>query len=103
MNRILCSQFVWKFDRSVSTLSTRVWKSLTNNVNEIKGLAAKIKNFSSVQIEAELLDSTTDTVQDWSIAPDDILIVETPKKNQVDWVFHSASKRTLEIPSSLNS
>jgi hypothetical protein len=53
---------VWKFDRSVNNLKTRVWKSLTNNVEEIKGLAVKIKNFTSVQIDAELLDSNTDTV-----------------------------------------
>lgn len=64
-----------------------MWKSLTKNVQEIKGLATKIKNFTSVQIDAELFDSTTDTVQDWSIAPDDILIIEALKKNSVDWVF----------------
>ena len=64
-----------------------MWKSLTKNVQEIKGLATKIKNFTSVQIDAELFDSTTDTVQDWSIAPDDILIIEALKKNSIDWVF----------------
>ena len=68
-------------------MKTRVWKSLTKNVQEIKGLATKIKNFTSVQIDAELFDSTTDTVQDWSIAPDDILIIEALKKNSIDWVF----------------
>jgi hypothetical protein len=78
---------VWKFDRSVTVLKTRVWKSLTNNVDDIKGLAIKVKNFTSVQIDAELLDSTTETVEDWNIAPDDILIIETDKKNSVDWVF----------------
>jgi len=78
---------VWKFDRSVVILKTRVWKSLTNNVDDIKGLAIKVKNFTSVQIDAELLDSTTETVEDWNIAPDDILIIETDKKNSVDWVF----------------
>lgn len=58
-----------------------------------------------MQIEAELLDSNTDTVQDWCLAPNDILIIETPKKNSEDWVFYSASKakRTLEIASSLNT
>ena len=64
-----------------------MWESLTKNVQEIKGLATKIKNFTSVQIDAELFDSTTDTVQDWSIAPDDILIIEALKKNSIDWVF----------------
>jgi len=78
---------VWKFDRSVVILKTRVWKSLTNNVEDIKGLTIKVKNFTSVQIDAELLDSTTETVEDWNIAPDDILIIVTPKKNSVDWVF----------------
>ncbi len=78
---------MWKFDRSVTVLKTRVWKSLTNNVDDIKGLAIKVKNFTSVQIDAELLDSTTETVEDWNIAPDDILIIETDKKNSVDWVF----------------
>jgi ubiquitin C-terminal hydrolase len=74
-----------------------VWKSLTKNVQEIKGLAAKIKNFTSVQIDAELLDSTTDTVQDWSIAPEDIIIIEAPKKNSVDWVFQSTSQAKEEV------
>jgi hypothetical protein len=29
------------------------------------------------------------SVEDWNIAPDDILIIETPKKNSVDWVFET--------------
>jgi len=68
-------------------LKTRVWKSLTNNVEDIKKLADKIKNYASVQIDAQLMENTTETVEDWNIAPDDILIIEAPKKNSVDWVF----------------
>jgi len=60
---------------------------LTNNVEDIKKLADKIKNYASVQIDAQLMENTTETVEDWNIAPDDILIIEAPKKNSVDWVF----------------
>jgi len=33
------------------------------------------------------MESTTETVEEWNVAPDDILIIEVPKKNSVDWAF----------------
>lgn len=62
----------------------KIWKHKTNNLEDIKELEKKHKNFTSAKIDAFALEN--EKVEDMEIEPDDILIVEL-QNSKGDWVF----------------
>jgi hypothetical protein len=63
----------------------RIWKSLTNNIEEIIELDKKVKNYTAVKIDALPLNITEESkgqlIEDADIADDDILIIEKEGPN----------------------
>lgn len=74
----------------------RIWKSGSNNVDEITELEKKYRNFTTVKCDGLLLED--EKVEDMNIASDDILIVELPKEGE--WVFsNEKEKAKIDIDS----
>lgn len=61
----------------------RLWKSLTNNINEIAGYDSKYKNASEIKVDALPLNisqlNNKLKIEEMNIADDDIIIVESMK------------------------
>lgn len=61
----------------------RLWKSLTNNVNEIAGYDSRYKNASEIKVDALPLNisqlNNKLQIDEMNIADDDIIIVELIK------------------------
>ena len=77
----------------------RLWKSLTNNVDEIKtNVDKKYKNYTAVKIDANPLNISEEdknkTIEDANIADDDIVIVESIKNKQ--WIFQPLTAASEE-------
>lgn len=75
-----------KGDRSI-VMKIRIWKSLTNNLDEIKAFDEKWKNSSACKIDAECLTSAyTDIVKQnryvedlpFADGEDEIILIEIP-------------------------
>jgi len=77
----------------------RLWKSLTNNMEQIFELDNKIKNYTHVSIDAEPLnindDQKTTMLDDCNIADEDILVVELPKGKD-EFVFRPLSESDVD-------
>jgi hypothetical protein len=78
-------------DRSTMITDIRLWKSLTNNIEDIQqNVDKKFKNYTHVKIDATPLNITEEDknkpIEDANIADDDIIIVETQKANK-QWCF----------------
>ena len=70
----------------------RLWKSLSNDVDEILSYDNKYKNYTHVKIDANPLNCTAELsamkLEEANIADGDIVIVELPKPGQdKDWTF----------------
>ena len=61
-------------NKSTILQKVRLWKSTSNNVEEIQQLDKKYQNYTKIKFDGLLLEDTT--VDDMAIANDDILIVE---------------------------
>lgn len=63
----------------------RLWRSLTNQLEEIKEYDKKYKNFTSAKIDAVCLNvneaEKNKLIEDMSVAEEDFIIVELPKNN----------------------
>lgn len=63
-----------------------MWKSLTNNLSEIKDLEQKYKkadNKKEIKIDAlQLQTNSEQKIEDANIADEDIIIVEIPKAQE---------------------
>jgi len=82
--RVLNSYLYQNGNKSDTVKKVKIWKHKTNNLEEIKELEKKHKNFTSVKIDAFALEN--EKVEDMQIEPDDILIVEL-QNAKGDWVF----------------
>ena len=61
-------------NKSTILQKVRLWKSTSNNVEEIQQLDKKYQNYTKIKFDGLLLEDTT--VDNMAIANDDILIVE---------------------------
>lgn len=82
-------------ERSICVSKVRVWKSSTNNIDEIVEYDSKWKNYTHSKIDAELFSKMTETVENLNIADDDVLIVELPKDDG-SFVFKSSKGQKME-------
>lgn len=62
----------------------RMWRSNTNNLEEIEGLSKKHKNYTQVKVDAVCIYACNPTdqkkiIEDVQLAEEDILILELPK------------------------
>lgn len=68
----------------------RLWKSVTNNLEEISNYDKKYKNSSIVKVDAMPLNvaegSLKEFIEDANIADDDIILVEVQKPTK-SWCF----------------
>ena len=81
-------------ERSVMVSLMRIWKSSTNDFEEIQGWEKKYKNYTQAKIEANcILSSDEDkkkVIEDLDLAEEDILIIELPKINkakEIEWTL----------------
>jgi hypothetical protein len=64
-------------DKSKIISQMKLWKSLTNSMDELQSIDKKYKNSSQIKIDALLLNQTTTTkIEEANIAEDDIIVVE---------------------------
>jgi maltose-binding protein MalE len=68
-------------DRSKIITTVRLWKSLTNNMDDIMEVDKKFKNSTSIKVNATILNLTDSElkkfIEEINIADEDIIIVET--------------------------
>lgn len=58
----------------------RLWKSLTNNLDDIAQMDDLYKTKTQLKVDALLLQTNSDLkIEDANIADDDIILVEIPK------------------------
>ena len=84
--RVLNSFLYQSGNKSETVKKVKLWKHLTNNLNEIAELEKKHKNYTTVKVDAVQLQN--EKIDDMEIAPDDILIIELPNLKG-DWVFEA--------------
>ena len=84
--RAMNARFYELQERGTLITKCRLWKSLTNQLNEIKDLDKKYKNYTSVKIDGICLNvheqDRNKLIEDLDLAEEDIIIVEMPKGNQ---------------------
>jgi hypothetical protein len=68
-------------DKSKIITATRLWKSLTNNMDDIMEVDKKFKNSTSIKVNAVILNLTENDlkkfIEEVNIADEDIMLVET--------------------------
>ena len=75
--------------------NVRLWKQEISDLDEIKELDKKYKNFTSLHIDGKLIDGKDETVDDLGIGLDDILIAELPKEGE--WVLKPTQNGNAEV------
>jgi ubiquitin C-terminal hydrolase len=85
-------------EKSVMVCYIKLWKSTTNNLEEINDYDKKYKNYTSIKVDAVLLngDNRLKTkVEDANLAEEDIIMVELIKPNK-QWSFIPLNPSSME-------
>ena len=64
----------------------RLWKSMTNKLEELQEIDKKYKNYTQVKVDFHCLNAKEEDkallLEDLQLAEDDIIVIELPKNSQ---------------------
>ena len=83
-------------NKQVTYQKCRLWKHDNNNMDQIAELEKRQKNYTQMDFEGTRCDEDEEdeTVDEMSIAPEDIIVIEMPKDKS--WVFKAKETQTQD-------